>query len=129
MATPGEVAAREAMSAAAVAVKHAARAGGAAGRPAAKRERAAQSLLMRDIFGNPFRPPPAPDPSWLRWGDGTVPNLARAVYEGRAFERLPILADALEEAGCIHADVLGHLRGGGPHAVGCWALDWVLGKG
>jgi len=46
----------------------------------------------------------------------------------RAFDRLPILADALQDAGCDHADILTHLRGGGPHVRGCWAPDLILGK-
>ena len=67
--------------------------------------------------------------SWLQWDGGTVPNMARAVYEERAFDRLPVLADALEEAGCSEAGLLTHLRGAGPHARGCWAVDRILGKG
>jgi hypothetical protein len=55
--------------------------------------------------------------------------LARTIYEGRAFDRLPMLADALVEAGCDNPDVLTHLRGDGPHVRGCWAVDLVLGKG
>jgi hypothetical protein len=54
--------------------------------------------------------------------------LAEASYEEQAFDRLPILADALEEAGCSDEALLGHLRGPGPHVKGCWALDLVLGK-
>jgi hypothetical protein len=93
------------------------------------REVGRRCALIRCIFGNPFRPLPAADPAWLRWNGGAILKLARAVYEDRAFERLPILADALEEAGCADADLLGHLRGPGPHARGCWAVDWILGKG
>jgi hypothetical protein len=81
--------------------------------------------LLRDIFGNPFRPA-AIDPRWLT---STAVSLAGAIYEERAFDRLPILADALEDAGCDNADILTHLRGEGPHARGCWAVDLVLGKG
>ena len=58
----------------------------------------------------------------------TILQLARAIYEEEAFERLPVLADALEEVGCTDADLLSHLRGPGPHVRGCWALDAVLGK-
>jgi hypothetical protein len=88
---------------------------------------ARQADLLRDCFGNPFRPV-AVDPGWLAWGGGIVGRLARAAYEERAFDRLPVLADALEEAGCHDADVLGHCRGGGPHARGCWVLDLILSK-
>jgi hypothetical protein len=81
-----------------------------------------QCDLLRDIFGNPSRPVSA-DPAWLHRNDGAVLKLARAAYDERAFERLPILADALEDAGCADEALLGHLRGPGPHARGCWALD------
>jgi hypothetical protein len=91
-------------------------------------EQAEQSRLLRDVQGNPFRPV-AVEPGWLAWNDGTVVKLAQGIYEERAFDRSPILADALEEAGCTDADLLGHLRSPGPHVRGCWALDLVLGKG
>jgi hypothetical protein len=94
--------------------------------PAVVAERTALAQLLRDIF-NPFRRGPV-NPAWLRWNDGAVPRLAQAIYEGRAFDRLPILADALEDAGCTDADLLSHLRGPGPHVRGCWALDLILGK-
>ena len=90
--------------------------------------RAALCSLLRDVFGPlPFRPLTL-TPSWLCWNDGTVPRLAEAVYGNRAFDHLPILADALEEAGCANTDVLAHLRGVGPHVHGCWPLDLILGK-
>jgi hypothetical protein len=54
--------------------------------------------------------------------------LAQAIYDDRAFDRLPILADALEEAGCDTADILAHCRGPGPHVRGCWVVDLILGK-
>jgi hypothetical protein len=88
-----------------------------------------QCRCLRDLFGPlPFRPLPGVSPAWLAWEGGTVPRLAAAVYEERAFDRLPILADALEEAGCTDADILGHLRRPGPHVRGCWVLDLLLGK-
>ena len=59
------------------------------------------------------------------WRTETVVALATAIYAERAFDRMPILADALEEAGCDHPDLLAHCRGPGPHARGCWALDLV----
>jgi hypothetical protein len=80
--------------------------------------------LIRDVFGNPFRPVTF-DPSWQ---SPTVLSLAQGIYEDRAFDRLPILADALADAGCDDAELLGHLRGPGPHVRGCWALDLILGK-
>jgi hypothetical protein len=90
-------------------------------------EQAHQCVILRDIFGSLFRPARV-DPAWLAREGGTVPRLAAAVYEERAFARMPILADALEEAGCTDADILGHLRGPGPHVRGCWVLDLLLWK-
>jgi hypothetical protein len=90
-------------------------------------ERQAHCDLICDIFGNPFRPRPTVAPAWLTWEGGTVPRLARAAYDERAFDRLPVLADALEEAGCADAEILDHLRAPRPHARGCWALDLLLG--
>jgi hypothetical protein len=90
-------------------------------------ERAAQAAVVRDLVGNPFRHVSVV-PSWLRWDDGCLGKVARAIYEERAFDRMPILADALEDAGCDNADLLGHLRGPGSHVRGCWALDLILGK-
>ncbi len=92
------------------------------------REQSWQAELVRCVFGNPFRPAPAVAPGWLAWNGGTVPKLAAALYEEFAFERLPLLADALEDAGCPDAALLGHLRGPGPHVRGCWAVDLLLGK-
>jgi hypothetical protein len=90
-------------------------------------EQKEQASLFRDILGNPFRPVFA-DTSWLAWNDDTIPKLAQAIYDDRAFDRLPILADALEDAGCDNADILAHCRGPGPHVRGCWVVDLLLGK-
>jgi hypothetical protein len=57
-----------------------------------------------------------------------VPKLAEAIHADRRFEDLPILADALADAGCANAELLGHLGGPGPHARGCWVVDLLLGK-
>lgn len=57
-----------------------------------------------------------------------VHSLAAAIYSERAWDRLPVLADALEEAGVTDADILAHCRGPGPHVRGCWVVDLVLGK-
>lgn len=83
---------------------------------------ASLAALLRDVLGNPFRPV-AVDQSWLT---PAVVRLAQSIYDGRAFDRLPILADALEEAGCTHAEVLGHCRQPGTHARGCWVIDGLL---
>lgn len=84
----------------------------------------AQAGLLRDIIGNPFRPVVA-DPSWLT---SDVIALAQGIYEDRAFDRMPILADALQDAGCDNEDVLSHCRQPGEHVRGCWAVDLILGK-
>jgi hypothetical protein len=86
-----------------------------------------QADVVREIFGNPFRPVAA-EPEWLIWNHATVPAIARHIYDDRAFHDLPILADALEDAGCTNADLLDHCRGPGPHVRGCWAVDLLLGK-
>jgi hypothetical protein len=87
-------------------------------------ESAAQATILRDILGNPFRPV-AVDPRWLT---ANTVDLARTIYEERAFERLPILADALMDAGSADEALLAHCRGPGPHVRGCWVVDLVLGK-
>jgi hypothetical protein len=93
-------------------------------RGAVASERKYQCLLLRDIFGNPFRPVPV-DTAWLT---STVGNSATAIYNKRAFNRLPILADALEDAGCTNADILNHCRQPGEHVRGCFIVDLVMGK-
>ena len=80
--------------------------------------------LLRDILGNPFRPV-ALDPEWRT---STVVALAQGIYEERAFDRLPILADALQDAGCENEDILNHCRSKGPHVRGCWVVDLLLGN-
>ena len=79
-------------------------------------------------MGNPFRPAPAADPSWLAWNGGTVAKLAAAIYDARRFADLPILADALEDAGCDNADILHHCRSEKEHVRGCWVIDLLLGR-
>jgi hypothetical protein len=91
-------------------------------------QRKAHCALLRDIFGNPFRPAPVIDPRWLAWNDGAVLRLARSLYDGGKFTRLGELADLLRKAGCKDAQLLRHLRSPGPHVRGCWALDALLGK-
>ncbi|WP_238603034.1 hypothetical protein [Fimbriiglobus ruber] len=78
--------------------------------------------LLRCIF-NPFAPPFDP-----RWQTPTVLSLAQGIYTDRAFDRLPILADALEEASCDNPDLLNHCRSETVHTRGCWALDLLLGR-
>ena len=80
--------------------------------------------LIRDIFGNPFRPAVV-DPAWET---PAVLALAHGIYEERDFDRLPLLAAALMRAGCADETILEHCRGKGPHARGCWVVDLVLDK-
>jgi hypothetical protein len=84
-----------------------------------------QCGLIREVFGNPFRPVVA-DPLWLT---ADVFLLARGIYDERAFDRMPILADALQDAGCDNVNVLDHCREQGEHVRGCWVVDMLLGKG
>jgi hypothetical protein len=80
--------------------------------------------VLREVVGNPFRPVILA----TAWLTPTVRTLAQALYGERRFQDLGILADALEEVGCRSPDLMGHLRSGGAHVLGCWALDAVLGK-
>lgn len=91
------------------------------------RAREAECELLRCIFGNPFQPAVI-ERDWLSWHGYLVRTLAQTIYEERRWEDLPILADALEEAGCDNADMLAHCRGTGGHVRGCWVVDTVLGK-
>jgi hypothetical protein len=99
-------------------------------------ERQHEAMLVRDVFGNPFRPATL-NPAWRTsnvtalaraWRTSNVTALAQSIYDDRAFDRLPILADALEDAGCDNADILNHCRQAGEHVRGCWVVDLVLGK-
>jgi hypothetical protein len=108
------------------------------GRPRARAKAAelrAQCDLLRDIFGNPFRPSPPLPPAVTAWNDGTVRGIAEGIYEDRQLPagtldtaRLAILADALLDAGCDDEALIAHCRSEGPHARGCWAVDWILSK-
>lgn len=88
-------------------------------------QRSWAAAVLRCIFGNPFRPATF-DPAW-RTSD--VLALARGIYDTRAFGRMPILVDALQDAGCNDDGVLSHCRDtAAPHARGCWVVDLVLNK-
>jgi hypothetical protein len=94
-----------------------------------------QADLLRDIFGNPFRPSPPLPPAVLAWHDSAVVRLAQATYDERHLPegtldngRLVVLADALEEAGCTNQDILAHCRQPGEHMRGCWVVDLLLAK-
>ena len=83
-----------------------------------------QHGVVRDIFGNPFRPTDF-DPTW-RSGPST--GIASRMYGARDFTAMPILADAIEDAGCVNAGILAHCREPAVHVRGCWVVDAVLGK-
>jgi hypothetical protein len=91
---------------------------------ARRAEEATQASLLRDIFGNPFRRVVFDS----AWRTSTAVAIAKGMYESRDFGAMPILADALQDAGCDNDDVLSHCRGPGPHVRGCWVVDLVLGK-
>ena len=88
------------------------------------KEKEKQAALLRDVLNIPdsrvrFN---------ARWLTRATKALAETIYAERAFERMPILGDALEEVGCDNTDILDHCRGGGPHVRGCWVVDLLLGK-
>jgi hypothetical protein len=89
-------------------------------------ERLLQCQLLRDVFGSPFRQVTV-SRSLLAWNDWAPLNIAEAIYNDRDFTSLPVLADALQEAGCSDEALLLHCRAGGAHTRGCWAVDAVLG--
>jgi hypothetical protein len=89
-----------------------------------EQEERAQCHYLRDLFGNPFCLA-ALDPGWR---SPTAVAIADGMYGARDFTAMPLLADALQDAGCENADILGHCRGDGPHARGCWVVDLVLGR-
>lgn len=84
--------------------------------------------FMRDIAGNPFHETPAILPAWLTWNDATIPRMAQLIYDEQRFEDIPILADALMDAGCHDTEILDHCRNEGMHVRGFWVVDLVLGK-
>jgi hypothetical protein len=97
-------------------------------RPAVERANVALVALAREVLGNPFRVP-AIHPAWREWHGGAVKLIAERVAETWDFSALPVLADALQDAGCEDEYLLAHLRSPGPHVPGCWALEAVLGRG
>jgi hypothetical protein len=86
--------------------------------------RTEQADAVRDVLGNPFQPAVVP----AAWRTTTVLALAEGIYAEQAFDRLPILADSLQDAGCDNEDVLNHCRVPGTHCLGCWVVDRLLGK-
>lgn len=95
--------------------------------PEFERRQSELNALILELFG-PQPDLPRVDPEWRTWNNGDVLNLAKTIYDDHRFDLLPILADALEEAGCDDSEILVHCRGGGPHARGCWVVDLILEK-
>ena len=87
-------------------------------------EMAADADLVPEVFGNPFRPVPAAESGWAAAGE--VVRMARAMYQARSFTDAPLLADALQDAGCADAELLEHLRRPERHYRGCWVIDLIL---
>jgi hypothetical protein len=83
--------------------------------------------LVREVLGDPFVEVPI-DPAWLRWNDGCVEKMVRTIWRGQRFAELPILADALEDAGCDAEPLLRHFRAPTAHVRGCWGLDLLLAR-
>lgn len=83
--------------------------------------------MIREMFGNPFCRPTLRT-SWVSWNDRTVVRIAQGIDDDCDFDSMPILADALEDAGCDDAAILAHCRGPAPHAHGCWVVDLLLEK-
>jgi hypothetical protein len=81
--------------------------------------------LIRDVFSNPFRAPALPE-HWRTWNEGTILRLARHARDEGRFDGMPVLGDALEEAGCTDEQVLAHCRAAKPHVAGCWVLEMLL---
>jgi hypothetical protein len=92
---------------------------------ASSTKKGGQCDLIREIYGNPFHPVVLPE-ACRGWEGGAAVKLAEGIYAERRWQELPILADALEEAGCAEPELLAHLRRPGGHWHGCWALDAVL---
>ena len=90
------------------------------------RLRAAEQALFGDLVGNPLRPPVL-DPLWLTCNDYLVPRLAGQLHDERRWDEMPVLGDALEDAGCDDDTILDHCHGPGPHTRGCWLLDLLTG--
>jgi hypothetical protein len=93
----------------------------------ASKELSGLAPLIREVFGNPFQPVTF-DLAWLAINGGSVRKLAELIYQDRQFDAMPILGDALEDAGCADAMILEHCRGGNGHVRGCWVVDGLLGK-
>jgi hypothetical protein len=90
-------------------------------------EQKAKASLLVDTFGNPFRSTLI-QPHLMRSHKRRAMNLAHEIYDGRGYDKLPNLANALEEAGCTDREIVCHCRRAGEHVRGCWVVDLLLGK-
>jgi hypothetical protein len=85
-------------------------------------------VLLRDLLGPlPFHSVTL-NPSWLTWHDGLIVSMAQQMYDSHDFSDMPVLADALEEAGCANQKMLQHCRSKSDHVRGCWLIDLLLNK-
>jgi hypothetical protein len=85
-----------------------------------------QCHLLRELFTHCFVRVVLP-PEWCTWHGGLVPGLVQAIHDEQAWDRLPILGDALEDLGCSEPSLLAHCREPGPHGRGCWVVEGLLG--
>lgn len=92
-----------------------------------KQFRALACGLVREVFGDPFRPW-HPNAAWLAAHDGAARSIAESIARSGDYAAMPVLGDALEDAGCADDAALEHCRGGGPHGLGCWVVEAVLGR-
>lgn len=88
---------------------------------------AERAAILRDAIPSPFRDVEF-DAGWLSWNNDTIKHMARTIYESHRFQEMPILADALEEAGCAEAGILDHCRRATWHVRGCWVIDLLLSR-
>jgi hypothetical protein len=83
--------------------------------------------LLREVIGNPFDQATI-NPEWLAWNGGQIVTLAQTIYDEERWQDMPVLADAVEEAGCTDERILAHCRQSDEHVRGCWLVDLLLGK-
>jgi len=89
-------------------------------------EKKFQADLLRDTLGNPYHRFSEINPDWLKWNSGVIGAMAESICQEGKFEDMPILADALEDAGCTDTEILNHCRNGKPHFKSCCVLDLIL---
>jgi hypothetical protein len=91
---------------------------------AMQREEAVQCEIARDVLGYPEFTVKFD----RNWGTTTAVAIVREMYSSRDFSAMPILADALQDAGCDEPEILEHCRAEKPHVRGCWVCEEIVGK-